>query len=247
MTNEERQPGTPGTRAVILEDVTRILHDGPEPVTLVKNVSMSVAPGEFLAVTGPSGSGKSSLIYLIGLLDTPTRGRIFINGVDATAASPSEREMIRLRDIGFVFQFHFLLGEFSARDNVMLPMRKLGLWSPDAMAARADALLEQFALSGAGLKRPHQLSGGERQRVAIARALANDPLIVIADEPTGNLDSKNSEVVFQLFRRLTKEAGKVVIMVTHNLDLAARVDRHVTLVDGEIVNDGWLQATVRPG
>ncbi len=227
---------------VSLDGVTRILTDGPAPVTLVADIAMEVFPGEVVAVTGPSGSGKSSLIYLIGLLDEPTRGRIVLDGRDATRASRSEREIMRLEKIGFVFQFHFLLPEFSATDNIMLPMRKLGRLGEMAMRARAAELLGQFGLGAAGHKRPHQLSGGERQRVAIARALANDPLLVIADEPTGNLDSRNSAIVFDMFRRLTREQGKAVIVVTHDLDLARTVDRQIRLVDGRVVDGGLATA-----
>lgn len=220
---------------VSLDGVSRILTDGPEPVTLVEDIDLAVYPGEVVAITGPSGSGKSSLIYLIGLLDDPTVGRIMLSGRDATRAGKSDRERMRLEKIGFVFQFHFLLPEFSARDNVMLPMRKLGALSDDQMRARADLLLGRFGLAAAGPKRPHQLSGGERQRVAIARALANDPILIIADEPTGNLDSRNSTLVFDLFRKLTRENGKAVIVVTHDLELASRVDRQIRLVDGRLV------------
>jgi lipoprotein-releasing system ATP-binding protein len=149
---------------------------------------------------------------------------------------------MRLEKIGFVFQFHFLLPEFSALDNVMLPMRKLGRLSENEMTERAIELLGRFGLAGAGPKRPHQLSGGERQRVAIARALANDPVLVIADEPTGNLDSHNSTIVFDLFRRMTREEAKAVIVVTHDLELARSVDRQVRLVDGRIIDHGHAGA-----
>ena len=223
---------------VSLEGVTRILTDGPAPVTLVADITLEVYPGEVVAVTGPSGSGKSSLIYLIGLLDDPTTGRIVLDGRDATRSSKAERERMRLEKIGFVFQFHFLLPEFSTLDNVMLPMKKLGRLGEMAMRARAAELLGHFGLASAGHKRPHQLSGGERQRVAIARALANDPLLVIADEPTGNLDSRNSAIVFDMFRRMTREEGKAVIVVTHDLDLARTVDRQIKLVDGRVVAEG---------
>ena len=220
---------------VSLDGVTRILTDGPAPVTLVADIDLEVAPGEVVAVTGPSGSGKSSLIYLIGLLDEPTRGTVRLAGRDATRAGRTERERMRLESIGFVFQFHFLLPEFSALDNVLLPMRKLGRLGDVAMHHRGLELLGRFGLAAAAAKRPHQLSGGERQRVAIARALANDPLLVIADEPTGNLDSRNSALVFDLFRRMTRDEGKAVIVVTHDLDLARTVDRQIRLVDGRVV------------
>jgi len=242
---DARPTATAARRPIVsLDGVTRILTDGPEPVTLVADIDLDVYPGEVVAVTGPSGSGKSSLIYLVGLLDQPTRGRIVLAGRDTTRATRAEREAMRLAEIGFVFQFHFLLPEFSALDNVMLPMRKLARLEPAAMRERADHLLASFGLGSAGHKRPHQLSGGERQRVAIARALANDPLLVIADEPTGNLDSRNSKLVFDYFERMTRADGKAVIVVTHDLELARRVDRQVRLVDGRMVEDGLAEPRV---
>ena len=166
------------------------------PVTLVRDVSLTVAEREFVALTGPSGSGKSSLLYLLGLLDRPSAGEVAISGHDAGALSERERSALRLTTIGFVFQFHFLLPEFTVRDNVEIPMRRLGRLSRRAMRARAEELLESLGLAGHLDKRPDQLSGGQRQRVAVARALANDPPLVLADEPTGSLDSKSSEQVF---------------------------------------------------
>lgn len=218
---------------VSLDGVSRILTDGPEPVTLVEDIDLAVYPGEVVAITGPSGSGKSSLIYLIGLLDDPTVGRIMLSGRDATRAGKSDRERMRLEKIGFVFQFHFLLPEFSARDNVMLPMRKLGALSDDQMRARADLLLGRFGLAAAGPKRPHQLSGGERQRVAIARALANDPRLVLADEPTGNLDSKTGEIIYELLNGIS--SNRTVLVVTHAERLAALAERVLHINDGRLL------------
>ena len=213
--------------------LTRIL-PGPVPVTLVDDVSLAFAPGDFVAITGPSGSGKSSLLYLLGLLDTPTRGEVLIEGEDVSRLSDDARAGLRLSRLGFVFQFHFLLPEFTALENVLIPMRRLGGTSSAAMTARAGELLERFGLGALLHRRPEQLSGGERQRVAVARALANDPLVVLADEPTGNLDSVNARAVFDIFADLAREQGRTVIMVTHETDLAAAADRRVELLDGRL-------------
>lgn len=219
------------TALLAARDLTRVL---PEtvPVTLVKDVSLEIGAKQFVAITGPSGSGKSSLLYLLGLLDRPTGGTILVEGRDTAPMSDADLARTRLSMIGFVFQFHFLLPEFSARQNVEIPMRKMGKLSPRAMRQRADNLLASLGLADHREKRPDQLSGGQRQRVAVARALANDPPIVFADEPTGSLDSKSSEQVFDILRTLVSERGKTVIAVTHDLDMAARMDRRVHLVDG---------------
>jgi len=226
-----------GEPVIRLDKVTRILTDGPEPFTLVDDISFDVHAGEFLAITGPSGSGKSSLIYLMGLLDTPTSGRIWLDGTDTTDASDGEKGLMRLEKLGFVFQFHFLLPEFTALENIMLPMQKHGRLSEAEMRARAYALLAEFGLEEEGHKLPNQLSGGERQRVAIARAMANDPLVIIADEPTGNLDSRNSTLVFDLFGKLVREEGKAIITVTHEQDMAAKAQRRLHIVDGKLSSD----------
>jgi lipoprotein-releasing system ATP-binding protein len=215
------------------EGVTRVL-PGPVPVTLVRDVDVVFQAGEFCAVTGPSGSGKSSLLYLLGLLDRPSAGRVLIADDDTSALPQDALADIRLAKLGFVFQFHFLLAEFTVRENVALPMRKLGRLSTDAASERAQGLLGDLGLSDKTEKYPHQLSGGERQRAAVARALANDPAIILADEPTGNLDTHNADTVFGIFQTLAHEQGRTVIAVTHNPDLAARADRQVVLVDGRV-------------
>lgn len=224
-------------RLLEFSGVSRVLRDEIIPVTLVDNVSFAVGRGEFAAVTGASGSGKSSMLYLMGLLDRPTSGKIFIDGKDMTAASENEVQKTRLEKIGFVFQFHFLLQEFSAIDNILLPMRKLGRKTPQEMKARAESLLAMLGLAGSGRKMPSQLSGGERQRVAIARALANEPLIILADEPTGNLDSKNAAAVMDIFRNLAQEKGVTVITVTHDKDFAQGCDRRIVMRDGKITQE----------
>ena len=213
--------------------LTRILHE-TVPVTLVKDIDLIIEEGEFVAVTGPSGSGKSSLLYLLGLLDQPTQGMLRVRGRDTEPMSEKERAETRLATMGFVFQFHFLLPEFTARENVEIPMRKLARLDRDAMRARATELLSSLGLADHLDKRPDQLSGGQRQRVAVARALANDPPLILADEPTGSLDSRSSEQVFAILDGLVRERGKTVVAVTHDLDMAARMDRRIHLVDGEV-------------
>ena len=209
----------------------------PEGVTLVADITLSVGRGEFLAITGPSGSGKSSLLYLLGLLDRPTAGRILLEGRDTATLPPAELAALRLARLGFVFQFHFLLAEFSALDNVLIPIRRLGRLGRAAARDQAMALLRALGLEAAADKLPEQLSGGMRQRAAIARALANDPALVLADEPTGNLDTKNAAAVFDIFARLAREEGRTIIVVTHDADLARRATRRIHLVDGRIVSD----------
>jgi len=216
--------------------LTRIL-PAIVPVTLVRDVSLDVGEREFIAITGPSGSGKSSLLYLLGLLDRPTSGTLRIRGQDTSQLGDDELARLRLESLGFVFQFHFLLPEFSVLKNVELPMRKAGRLSASAMRERAAGLLEELGLAGHLDKRPDQLSGGQRQRVAVARALANDPHVVLADEPTGSLDSKSSEQVFTILRDLVHKRGKTVIAVTHDMEIAARADRRIHLVDGKVVSD----------
>ena len=221
---------------IAARNVTRILA-GIVPTTLVHDIDLAVYDNEFVAITGPSGSGKSSLLYLLGLLDLPTTGEVLIRGRATVHMNEEERALTRLTLLGFVFQFHFLLPEFTVLDNVMLPMRALGRLSRDAMRSRARDLLGSLGLGEHMSKRPDQLSGGQRQRVAVARALANEPPIILADEPTGSLDSKSSEQVFEVLRDLVKTHGKTVVAVTHDLGLAARMDRHVELLDGRIIAD----------
>ena len=227
-----------GTRAPLIETraVTRIL-PGIVPTTLVRDVSLTIGERELVAITGPSGSGKSSLLYLLGLLDLPTSGEVVIRGRATSSMSEAERGEVRLSTIGFVFQFHFLLPEFTILHNVMLPMRALGAVRQEAMRERAASLLNALSLGEHMSKRPDQLSGGQRQRVAVARALANDPPLILADEPTGSLDSKSSEQVFEILRDVVEGRGKTVIAVTHDLGLAGRMQRRIQLMDGAITAD----------
>ena len=219
-----------------LKGVTRILQDAV-PVTLVRDIDLVIRRGEFVSVTGPSGSGKSSLLYLLGLLDLPTEGRVLIDGVDTTGFSSDRLADMRLARLGFVFQFHFLLPEFTVLHNVTLPMQRLGKLDDDEIHARAMALLKDFEIDDQAKKRPDQLSGGQRQRVAVARALANDPAVILADEPTGNLDTRNSEIVQGIFADLAAKQGRTVIAVTHDKDFADSAPRNVHLVDGRIDSD----------
>jgi lipoprotein-releasing system ATP-binding protein len=221
---------------IVASGVTRVL-PGLVPVTLVHDVNLTVGRHQFLAITGASGSGKSSLLYLLGLLDLPTAGEVRIEGRATAHMDEAERAGVRLSTLGFVFQFHFLLPEFSALENVMLPMKALGRLPDAERRERAHFLLASLGLAEHVGKRPDQLSGGQRQRVAVARALANDPPLILADEPTGSLDSKSSEQVFQILRDLVDRDGKTVVAVTHDLDLARRMDRRVVMEDGAIVSD----------
>jgi lipoprotein-releasing system ATP-binding protein len=219
------------------ENVVRRL-EGEVPVTLVDGVSLEIERGQFIAIMGPSGSGKSSLLYLLGLLDVPTQGRVWLDGEDTSAYDEDDLADRRLRKLGFVFQFHFLLAEFTVLQNVTLPMRRLGKLADAAANARGMQVLEQLGVADQAGKRPHQLSGGQRQRVAIARALANDPLVILADEPTGNLDSAASTNVQQILRNLAHESGKTVVAVTHDGSFASAADQRIGLVDGKI-NTAW--------
>ena len=220
-----------------LLEAQRITRRLPEGVTLVADASLKVERGEFIAITGPSGSGKSSLLYLLGLLDRPTEGRVLLEGRDTASLSAAELASLRLARLGFVFQFHFLLPEFSTLDNVLIPIRRLGRLKDAPARAQAMKLLEALGMAEAAAKLPEQLSGGMRQRAAIARALANDPAIILADEPTGNLDTRNAAAVFDIFQRLAAEEGRAILVVTHDAELAKRANRRIHLVDGRIVSD----------
>lgn len=217
------------------ENLTRTLEAGV-PVTLVENASVTVKAGEFVAVTGPSGSGKSSLLYLLGLLDRPTQGVIHIEGQDTSALDEDALAALRLEKLGFIFQAHFLLPEFTALENVMLPMRRLQKMPGMEIRETALRILSDFGLAEHAHKHPKQLSGGQSQRVAIARALANDPLLVLADEPTGNLDTVSSATVQHILKDLAHDKNRAVIAVTHDMGFAAMADRRIHIVDGKLVS-----------
>jgi len=208
--------------------------EGEVPITLVDGVDLEVRRGEFMSISGPSGSGKSSLLYLLGLLDRPTGGRLWLDGRDTSSYAENELADIRLSRMGFVFQAHFLLPEFSAIENVMLPMRRLAALRGTECADRARALLTGLGLAEQADKKPHQLSGGQSQRVAIARALANRPQLILADEPTGNLDTKSSANVQGILRELAHTGDCAVIAVTHDIAFAASADRQIRVVDGRL-------------
>jgi lipoprotein-releasing system ATP-binding protein len=207
--------------------------EGAVSHTLVNGIDLAVSKGEFVAITGPSGSGKSSLLYLLGLLDAPSDGEVIICGQPTSRLSEDDRANVRLTKCGFVFQFHFLLPEFTSLENVLLPMRAAGQMSEKDMQARGLELLASLGLKDHANKRPNQLSGGQRQRVAIARALSNRPEIIVADEPTGALDTSSTEQVFGILREIADQ-GRTVVVVTHDPALAARADRRLHIVDGKI-------------
>jgi lipoprotein-releasing system ATP-binding protein len=201
---------------------------------VVKGVDLTIMPGEIVALIGPSGSGKSSILHAAGLLESIQGGRVELAGVDATDLADGPRTALRRASLGFVYQFHHLLPEFSAVDNVALPQLIAGVSQADALV-RAEALLDLMGLSERKAHQPGQLSGGEQQRVAIARALANRPALLIADEPTGNLDPTTSSFVFETFKTVTRDEGAAALVATHNLDLAGKMDRVFRLENGLLV------------
>ena len=221
--------------ALRCDNLHRYLGQDDARVHVLKGVSFDARRGQVYAIVGPSGCGKSTLLYLLGLLDQPDGGEIEINGRKMSNTDDLARTAARGEHIGFVFQFHFLMLEFTALENVMMPMRKLGRLSLPEMTDRAHSLLASVGLGEKTHRLGTQLSGGEQQRVAVARALANQPSIILADEPTGNLDVKNSALVFDLLTRLAKENGQAVVLVTHNPEIAQRCDLTRPMRDGLFV------------
>ncbi len=213
----------------------RIYKQGGEALTILHDVDVEIRKGEIVALVGPSGSGKSTFLQMAGLLDTPTKGTIEVNYKDVTRLGDQERTMLRRDFMGFVYQFHYLLPEFSALENVVLPQMVGGKSQKDA-EERAKELLEKMKLSHRLEHRPARLSGGEQQRVAIARALANNPKLLIADEPTGNLDPETSAHVFEMLTSLAREEGVGALIATHNMTLAGKMDRILELKNGRIIS-----------
>lgn len=220
---------------VILEarSIRKSFHD-PVTIPILKDVSFQVRKGEFVSVIGKSGCGKSTMLYILSTMDTDYEGELFIDGQLMTGQRESELSKVRNEKIGFVFQFHYLLNEFNVLRNVMLPGIKLGRFSMEEIESRAIEKLRMLDIAEQALKNPNQLSGGQKQRVAIARALINDPHIIMGDEPTGNLDKRNSEIVFSIFNQLAQEQKQTMLIVTHDNEFAARSGRIIEMEDGQI-------------
>ncbi len=231
MSDKTASPATPVLR---LEDITRTYRQGSKTLRIFENLGLEIFPGELVALVGPSGSGKSSLLHIAGLLEAPDSGKVEIDGRDCAALNDVERTAIRRTEIGFIYQFHHLLPEFSALENVMMPQIINGLDRAEA-ARRSHELLDMLDIDKRADHRPAELSGGEQQRVAIARAVANAPRILLADEPTGNLDPATSGRVYRQLVELARQAGLAALVATHNHELAARMDRQLILDDGHLV------------
>jgi len=224
----------PRQPVLLLQDVERTYRQGEEALHILRGAELAIWPGQSVALVAPSGAGKSTLLHVAGLLEHPDQGEVYIDGRPTAVLPDSERTRIRRNEIGFVYQSHRLLPEFSAIENVMLPQMIRGL-SRKECEKRAAELLAYLGLRGRLKHRPAELSGGEQQRVAIARAVANAPRILLADEPTGNLDVHTADHVFNALHQLVRASGLATIIATHNMDLAARMDRRVTLRDGQVV------------
>lgn len=224
---------SPVKRILVAQGLEKTHHQGDVDLTIFKDISITLRQGEIVALVGPSGAGKSTLLQMIGLLDQPTAGKIVIAGKDVSKLGDQDRTMLRRKTIGFIYQFHFLQSEFSAEENVMIPQMIAGVSKKDARR-KAQTLLGKFGLSHRLDHRPARLSGGEQQRVAIARALANNPKILLADEPTGNLDPATSDEVFKLLMDRVRSTGVGAIIATHNMDLAKRMDRVLELHQGRL-------------
>src|SRR6476620_1387076 len=219
---------------LIAQEVTREYRSGDQNLAVLKDVSFTVDQGDFVAIVGPSGSGKTTLLGLLAGLDTPTRGKVILDGHDLTTMSENERARLRGEKVGFVFQSFQLIPTLTARENIQVPLELQGV---DGAASRANELLERVGLANRGHHFPTQLSGGEQQRVAIARAFANSPRILFADEPTGNLDANTGTLVCDLLESLNRESGSTTVLVTHDAVLAQRAARTIRLSDGNVVSD----------
>ncbi|MBN2848507.1 MAG: ABC transporter ATP-binding protein [Coriobacteriia bacterium] len=222
---------------LVVDAIEKVYGEGEAATRALKGVSFTVAEGEFASIVGQSGSGKSTLLNLIGLLDTPTSGRVTLTGENTTALGRKGRARLRNETLGFVFQFHYLLPEFSVWENLTMPAQIAGRALSDAERERALETLALLGLEGLERKNANQLSGGQKQRVAIGRALMNRPKLILADEPTGNLDTANTEAVYELFRRINAELGTTFLIVTHDRAVAQQTDRILEVRDGELVQD----------
>ncbi|MGN7515726.1 MAG: ABC transporter ATP-binding protein [Allomuricauda sp.] len=224
-------------RVLEAKNINKHFHK-PKDFHVLKNISFGVKQGEFASIMGKSGSGKSTLLYILSTMDTDYTGELYLNNELVTGKSQKELSRIRNKNIGFVFQFHYLLSEFSVLENVMLPAKKLAEKSLAEIEKNAHRKLEMLHIGHLADQRASRISGGEKQRVAIARALINDPTILMGDEPTGNLDSHNSENVFNIFKNLKEEQGLSLLVVTHDKDFAKRTDRIIEMEDGIIISHG---------
>ena len=218
------------------ENLHHSFTEGSQKTEVLKGVSLQVCAGETTAVVGPSGCGKSTLLYLLGLLDRPESGKIFLNNSEVSGSSDQEKTALRNSSIGFIFQFHFLIKELTAIENVALPLRKSGICEKEAQE-RSFAVLEKLGLGSKSQRFANKLSGGEQQRVAIARAMVNSPSLILADEPTGNLDTENSENVFEVIQELAESENLGVLLVTHNSELALKTNKLIRMKDGLIIKD----------
>lgn len=216
------------------KDINKFFYE-PTEFQVLKNIEFEVKKGEFLSMIGKSGSGKSTLLYILSTMDTDYTGKLYIDNELTTGMSMDALAEIRNEKIGFVFQFHYLLSEFTCLKNIMIPALKLGKLSEQEIEHKAYEKLKMLDMTDQALKPASKLSGGQQQRVAIARALINDPLIVMGDEPTGNLDSKNTDIVFDIFQELTQSYGQTIIAVTHDQDFAEKSDRIIEMIDGRII------------
>lgn len=216
------------------QSISKYFHD-PISFKVLNEVSFEAYKGEFLTLVGKSGSGKSTLLYCLSTMDTQYEGELYLLGEKVTDKKSDDLARIRNEHIGFVFQFHYLLPEFSCLKNVMIPALKLGKYEPAEIESKAYEQLEILGLKDQALKPASKLSGGQQQRVSIARALINNPAIILCDEPTGNLDSKNTQIVFDIFKQIAHELGQTIIAVTHDNDFAAASDRTIELADGKII------------
>ncbi len=225
------------------ENLTKVYGTGPAAVTALDHVNLSIAPNEFVAIMGPSGCGKSTLLHLLGGLDAPTAGRVLLDGTDLSALNDTALTLLRRQRIGFVFQFFNLIPVLSVRENVMLPLVLDG--KQQQATAKAQEWLERIGLRDQADRRPTELSGGQQQRVALARALVTEPSLILADEPTGNLDSRAADEMLHLLRRAVDEWNRTVVMVTHDARMAAYADRIVFLKDGTVVDDTSLSSKLR--